>query len=73
MTTATSTRPFGLTRTVTLDDATAVNPLDGLRYDPALQLNVNEAGVPVVKTTAASAMVTHQNTQHDSQWFTDKD
>lgn len=73
MTTASPARPFGLTRTVTLDTGQAANPFDGLRYDPALQLNVNAAGVPVVDTPEAPSMGTSQNTQADHQWWTDKD
>lgn len=73
MTAITPARPFGLTRTVALDTDQAANPFDGLRYDPALQLNVNATGVPVVNTPEISSLNTSQNTQADHQWWTDKD
>lgn len=73
MTTETPARPFGLTRTVALDATSAANPLDGLRYDPALQLNVDATGTPVVDGPQMPSLVTNQNTQADHQWWTDKD
>ncbi|MER6605836.1 putative ATP-grasp-modified RiPP [Streptomyces sp. NPDC000927] len=66
-------RPFGLTRTVPLDTSPAANPLDGLRYDPALQLNVTTDGTPVINSPQMPSMSTSQNTQADHQWWTDKD
>lgn len=72
MTTQAPERPFGLTRATAIAPDKAVDVLAGLHYDPALQVNVNEEGVPAVDLPGVMA-VTHQDTRYDSQWFTDKD
>jgi putative ATP-grasp target RiPP len=65
-------RPFGLTRTTPV--TAAPDPLAGFHYDPARQISiVTRTGTPVVDSPEVAVMATSQNTQHDHQWFTDKD
>jgi putative ATP-grasp target RiPP len=66
-------RPFGLTLATPLDGEAAALSLDGTRYDPARQLNVNTEGTPVINTPQLELMGTSQDTKEDHQWWTDKD
>lgn len=65
-------RPFGLTHTTVVQD-NAVVSLDGLRYDPVRQINVDTMGHPVTGPDHVIRMGTTHNTKYDNQWFTDKD
>lgn len=66
-------RPFGLTRGTLLADGEAMTTLDGMTYDPARQVNVDTDGRPVVDSPLTPQMGTSTDTQHDMQWFVDKD
>lgn len=66
-------RPFGLTLGVSLSAGEAMLSLAGLTYDPALQVNVDDEGQPVVDKPFTPQMATTTDTQYDMQWFVDKD
>lgn len=63
-------RPFGLMHT-TIVPNDALVALDGLRYDPVRQINVDTDGRP--STDHVIRMGTSTDTRYDNQWFTDKD
>jgi len=67
------TRPFGLTRTTPLPQPKEPLPLDGLHFDPQRQLTITRNGEAAVSSVPLPLGVTHQNTQYDHQWVTDKD
>lgn len=68
----TGVRPFGLTYTTVAPDD-AVTSLDGLRYDPVRQLNVDTSGEPATSRDHIIRMGTTTDTRYDNQWFEDKD